>query len=160
MDMMRSKGEDGYFTMEAAMIMPIVLVTILVVLQVWFYKYNRVLQEMDTDAVLIRALEMQDMNGEEKAEYVICEMQNRYKDKYIGWDFGDISVKCTPESIECTISGSLGYDPDPTGLFRISLQNEAVCLRSAGALPEMFVIRSYRKLLAAGKELSEQVKEE
>ena len=102
------KRTDGYLSVEAAMIMPFVFMIILLVIRLWFFRYDTVLQEMDTAAVVIRTLERQDLNASEKAEFALSNMRGRYKDHYISWIFGDIHVTCTADSVECTVSGRCG----------------------------------------------------
>ena len=102
--MRKSLPDGGYFTLEAAMILPFALGAVLLVLRIWFYRYDRVLQDMDTSAVVIGAMEQQDLNAEEKASYVVAQMQGRYKEHYISWNFGDISVSCSSDSVSCTVN--------------------------------------------------------
>lgn len=150
------KRTDGYLSVEAAMIMPFVFMTILLVIRLWFFRYDRVLQEMDTASVVIRTLEQQDMGASEKAEYALSAMKNRYKDHYISWIFGDISVSCTADSVECTVSGKCGGMPG--GFIFAQLENtwSSSVTRRRRAVSEVFVIRTYRKLSEVGNNLSEE----
>ena len=147
------KQEDGYMSVEAALVLPFAFMIILLVIRLWFFRYDSVLQEMDTAAVVVRALEQQDMTADEKAEYVISQMQGRYKDHYIAWNFGDLNTSCTADSVECIVSGSaLGM---PGGLIFGELADTwgSSVTRSRRSVSEVFVIGTYRKALEVGKEI-------
>ena len=151
---------DGYLTIEAAMIMPVVLGIIILVMRIWFFRYDRVLQDMDTCAVVIRCMEQQDLDVEEKASYIIEQMQGRYKEHYIAWNFGDISVLCRGDSVSCTVTGSSGPLAGISGLWDEPDSMSASSERERTILPEVFVIRTYRKALGAGEYISSSLGED
>ena len=151
---------DGYLTIEAAMIMPVVLGIIILVMRIWFFRYDRVLQDMDTCAVVIRCMEQQDLDVEEKASYIIEQMQGRYKEHYIAWSFGDISVSCRGDSVSCSVTGSSGQIAGISGLWDVPDTMSALSERERTALPEVFIIRTYRKALGAGEYISSSLNEE
>ena len=144
------KRTDGYLSVEAAMIMPVVFMIILLVIRLWFFRYDCVLQEMDTAAVVIRTLEQQDKNASEKAEYALSQMQSRYKEHYISWVFGDISVSCTSDSVECTVSGQCRTVPGALYFGSLGQNLSSSVTRSRRAVSEVFVIRTYRKISETG----------
>ena len=145
--------EDGYLSVEAALVLPFAFLITLLVIRLWFYRYDSVLQEMDTASVVVRALEQQDMTADEKAEYVISQMQSRYKDHYISWSFGDLHTSCTADSVECTASGQVQGMPGGLIFGELSDMWASSVTRSRRSVSEVFVIRTYRKALGAGKEI-------
>lgn len=147
------KQEDGYMSVEAALVLPFAFLITLLVIRLWFFRYDCVLQEMDTAAVVVRALEQQDMTGDEKAEYVISQMQGRYKDHYISWSFGEIHTSCTTESVECSLSGQASGMPGGVVFGELSDTWSSSVTRSRRSVSEVFVIRTYRKALGLGKEI-------
>lgn len=158
---MNTQGyRGGYFTIEAAMIMPVVLGIVIFVMRIWFFRYDRALQDMDTCAVVIRCMEQQDLDADEKASYIIEQMQGRYKEQYIAWNFGDISVSCRGDSVSCTVTGSSGSVAGISGLWDAPDTMSASSERERTVLPEVFVIRTYRKALGAGEYISSSLNEE
>ena len=147
------KQEDGYMSVEAALVLPFAFLITLLVIRLWFFRYDCVLQEMDTAAVVVRALEQQDMTGDEKAEYVISQMQGRYKDHYILWSFGEIHTSCTADSVECSLSGQASGMPGGVVFGELSDTWSSSVTRSRRSVSEVFVIRTYRKALGLGKEI-------
>jgi hypothetical protein len=150
----------GYLTIEASMIMPVVLGVIILVMRIWFFRYDRVLQDMDTCAVVVRSMEQQDMNADEKASYIVEQMQGRYKEHYIAWNFGDISVLCRGDSVSCTVTGSSGPLAGISGLWDEPDSMSASSERERTILPEVFVIRTYRKALGTGEYISSSLGED
>lgn len=150
----------GYLTIEAAMIMPVVLGIVILVMRIWFFRYDRVLQDMDTCAVVVRCMEQKDMNADEKAAYIVEQMQGRYKDHYIAWSFGDISASCRGGSVSCSVTGSSGPIARISGLWDVPGSMSATSERERTILSEVFVIRTYRKALEAGEYISSSLGEE
>ena len=148
------KHADGYMTVEAALILPISFFISLLVIRLWFFRYDCVLQEMDAASIVVRTLEQQDLNADEKAEYVISEIQGRYKEHYILWSFGEVRTLCTADSVECTLSGECGGMPGAVYFGEPGDSWVSSVTRSRRNVSEVFVIRAYRKVLEAGKELS------
>lgn len=150
----------GYFTLEAALVFPVVFGVILLVMQIWFFKYDRVLMTMDATSVVIRAGEQREMSSDELADYVLSEMQNRYKDHYIAWNFGSINISTTSDTVNCTVDGT-GMDiPGGFAFWRIGTSLYATVTRSRTTVSEVFVIRSYRKALGVSLDISESLKSE
>ena len=140
-------------SVEAALVLPFAFLITLLVIRLWFFRYDCVLQEMDTAAGVVRALEQQDMTGDEKAEYVISQMQGRYKDHYISWSFGEIHTSCTADSVECSLSGQASVMPGGVVFGELSDTWSSSVTRSRRSVSEVFVIRTYRKALGLGKEI-------
>ena len=140
-------------SVEAALVLPFAFLITLLVIRLWFFRYDCVLQEMDTAAVVVRALEQQDMTGDEKAEYVISQMQGRYKDHYISWSFGEIHTSCTADSVECSLSGQASGMLGGIVFGELSDTWSSSVTRSRRSVSEVFVIRTYRKATGLGKEI-------
>ena len=157
---MRSKYIGGYMTVEAAMILPVALAMVVLVMRIWFFRYDRVLQDMDTGSVAVRCTEQQDMSGDERAAYVIEQIQERYKDSYIAWNFGEVSASCSRDSVTCTVTGSSGHISGISGLWNVPDSMSATSQRKRTVIPEVFVIRTYRKALGAGESISASLSEE
>ncbi len=150
------KRIDGYLTVEASMILPFAFLVILLVIRLWFFRYDSVLLEMDTASAVIETLQQQDMNAEEKAEYALTRVQGRYKDQYISWVFGDVSVSCSSDSVECTLSGRCGTMPGTAVFGELGDTWALSVTRSRRAVSEVFVIRTYRKALGTEGRITDE----
>ena len=148
-------NNSGYFTVEAVLILPIALAIILLVMQIWFFRYNRLLQENDTCGVLVRSSHMQELNADERASYVVSELQTRYKDKYIAWNFGEISSSDSKGILTCTVTGRSGFSPGWHYPWTDKAESVAVTQKSRRVYSELSIIRNYRKLLGLNEKLSD-----
>lgn len=153
------KCDSGYFTLEAALILPFVLGIILMVIRIWFFRYDNVLQDMDTGAVVVRASLQRDMSPEERADYVVSQMQERYRDSYIAWNFGELNVRCSGDTVFCETSGSSATGASVDVFGGIPSFGACVSARSRTSPEEVFVIRTYRKVLGAGDVLEDYFSE-
>ena len=149
------RSDSGYFTLEAALMLPFALGIILLVMRIWFFRYDNVLQDMDTDAVVVRASLQRDMSPEERSAYVISQMQGRYRDSYIAWNFGELNVRCGADNIFCETSGNAGSIASVGVFDNIASFGTCISSRNRSAPDEVFVIRTYRKVLGAGEALEE-----
>ena len=149
------RSDSGYFTLEAALILPFALGIILMVIRIWFFRYDNVLQDMDTDAVVVRASLQRDMSPEERADYVVTQMQERYRDSYIAWNFGELNVRCGADTIFCETSGNAGSIASVGVLDNIASFGTCISTRSRSAPDGTFVIRTYRKIIGAGEAIEE-----
>lgn len=148
-------SDDGFFTLEAVLVFPVALAIILLVMQIWFFRYNRVLQETDTMQILVHASQMQDMSPEERTSFLVSELQGRYRDKYMAWNFGDISASFSKGKLSCLIRGSGGFSGGGMIPWNVSGGGEAATDRSKNTVSEVFVIRSFRKLLGVEQKVEE-----
>ena len=146
-----AKNDSGYFTLEASLILPFALGIILMVIRIWFFRYDNVLQDMDTGAVVVRASLQRDLTPDERADYVVSQMQGRYRDSYIAWNFGELNVRCGADSVLCETSGSIGSIASIDVIGGTSAFGSCVSVRSRTSPEEVFVIRTYRKVLGAGE---------
>ncbi len=101
------KKVEGYFTVEAAMVLPMVLAVVLMVIYVWFFQYNRCLMEQDTGSLALRGVSMQAGSNEERIELLRQEGDAMYRDKYIAWEWQELQLKSGQGKIEVVQCGSL-----------------------------------------------------
>ena len=76
---------NAYFTVEAAFIVPIVMSTVLFVIYILFYQYNRCLMEQDLGAMALWGSRIED-NGAMLEEKTRERMGEFYWDKYVAWE--------------------------------------------------------------------------
>lgn len=87
------KGMGGYFTVEAAMVLPMVLGVIVLIVYLLFFQYDRCLQEQDMGILALRGSVLQTENQEERASRMRIQVEQVNKEKYIAWEYGTIEWK-------------------------------------------------------------------
>lgn len=81
---------EGYFTVEAAMVLPMVCVVVLLIVYLWFFQYNRCLMEQDMGALALRGVAIQAEDSTERIEKLREQADALYTEKYIAWDCEEI----------------------------------------------------------------------
>lgn len=139
------KKIDAYFTVEASLVLPIVLAAILFVIYLLFFQYDRCLMEQNTGRLALQGCTIQLADREE----LVRELKNRAcveDNRYILWKTenativlkGDsVSVKCSGE-ILFPFRGMMSWSGD-------SIWSEECTYENNRIMPVQF-IRDCRKL--------------
>ena len=85
--------KNAYFTVEATMVMPIVLIIQITILYLLFFQYNRCLMEQDIATLSIRACALTKEDDWTLLERMKKEAEKVSQDKYVAW-------KCASPTIE------------------------------------------------------------
>lgn len=86
------KSMEGYFTVEAALLFPMILGVILFVIYSWFYQYDRCLMEMDTGTMALRGC----------ADEI-------YDEKYVAWEPGQAQLTRKQDTVRAERTGRLTF---------------------------------------------------
>lgn len=100
--------KNGYLTVEATLIFPIVLSVIMFLLYVLFFSYNSCLMEQDINMVLIGAADSED-KVTETAQKVKKELEDIYVEKYYGFARGDIEFEIKHQKLRISQTGYLVF---------------------------------------------------
>lgn len=103
------KEKNAYFTVEAAMVFPIVISVILFVIYMQLFQYNRCLMEQDLGAIalwgsLTDASDTTDL--EQKTRTRITEM---YRDKYAAWEITALDITLEKNVFSVRGTGQLTF---------------------------------------------------
>ncbi|MCQ2540427.1 MAG: hypothetical protein MJ114_08305 [Acetatifactor sp.] len=98
MDMKR----NAYFTVEAALVFPLVLSALLMTVYLFLFQYDRCLLEQDMQLLALYAA---DIRTEDAAD-VQKRVQDLYLDKYAAWTMPRENIKVTIKGAEVICSGS------------------------------------------------------
>lgn len=100
---------EAYFTVEAAIVMPIALSVILFILYAMFFQYDRCLLEQDMGALALRGAAMQ-VDDKEVLAREIKEQANRIDyGKYLMWECGEINLRLEGNKLCISREGQLKY---------------------------------------------------
>ena len=90
---MSLKKENGYFSLEACMVMPLVFYLLLFVIYAGFYQYDRCLLEQDIYRMLIRAGQVRSADNREEKKKIKEEDDRWYYDKYALCQIGTKNIE-------------------------------------------------------------------
>lgn len=83
----RHREVKAYFTVEAAMVFPIVLAVQVLLIYLLFFQYNRCLMEQDAGVLSVRSSTLGEEDDWMLLERMQGEAEKLYQEKYIGWEF-------------------------------------------------------------------------
>lgn len=86
---------QGYFTVEAALVLPIVIGTIIYIIYFQLFWYNRGLMDQDTAMLTLKATQEKSIEFEKIRDSVALFQEEYMTPKYAGWetDVPTISIK-------------------------------------------------------------------
>lgn len=109
----RSKGEPklckAYFTVEAAIIVPIVMSVLVYVIFMSLFQYNRCLLEQDIGMLILYAVESDEQEGTELKNNLEQKLKDLYWDKYFSWKQEELQVSVKGEKVEIYGMGELQF---------------------------------------------------
>lgn len=99
----------GYFTVEAVLVLPIAIMIIVMVIYLMIFQYNRCLMEHDMGILALRGTALQAEDAQERIEKLRVQADLLYKEKYVAWDMGDISLKWEKGTVCVECEGQLQF---------------------------------------------------
>lgn len=80
------RKENGYFTVEAAMVFPIAFAVVLFVLYLLFFQYNRCIMEQDAGIIALQGASVSAENNEERIRLIRQAADELDMEKYVAWN--------------------------------------------------------------------------
>lgn len=143
------KTKNAYFTMEAALVLPMVMSAMLVGIYLFCYQYDRCLLEQDMGSLLIWSSAMAAENAGE-TEVIAESLQRRAaqinRAKYAAWKLTAIDIELERNDLSLTGRGELAFPVPGWNLWNQDNLWEAQVSYESSRLSPVFYIRQYRKL--------------
>lgn len=143
---MSQKKENGYFSLEACMIMPLVFYLLLFVIYAGFYQYNRCLLQQDIYRLQICAGQIQTSDNQEALRKIKEEDARWHYDKYALCRMGEKNIEVEYGKIRIAQKAALKVNipvlTEWSGKSEWDFEADAVCVRNR----PVNTIRKYRKM--------------
>ena len=101
--------KNAYFTVEAALILPVALGTLLFIVYMLLFQYDRCLMEQDLGALALWGSRVKAENTEEMQNLIQKRVNEIYKDKYAVWKMLTLDVKLEHNRFGVTGKGQLAF---------------------------------------------------
>ena len=88
---MHGNGVKAYFTVEASLVMPIVIGSIIFVMGFLLFWYNRCLMEQDLSMLTVKGSQIKEEDPEKFLEELRDWQREYFPEKYYGWTRGEIT---------------------------------------------------------------------
>ena len=106
----RTGTVGGYFTVEASLVLPIVIASIVFIVYVLLYWYDRCLMDQDTAMLAMQATIRNQDTLEETAREVKAWKERSMTEKYVGWHMGELVLTRGKNRITVSREGKLVTD--------------------------------------------------
>lgn len=103
------KIHNAYFTVEAALVFPVALGTVLFIVYMLLFQYDRCLMEQDMGALALWGSRVQAEDSEELRRLIRKRTNEIYMDKYAVWKMLALDVKLEHNRFEVTGKGQLTF---------------------------------------------------
>lgn len=105
---MKMKKIDAYFTVEAALVLPIVIAAILLTIYLFFFQYDRCLMEQNTGKLALRGCANPFADGDEVVKNLA--VQSREKDeRFLAWEMKEAQITFKRNRISVKREGNLMF---------------------------------------------------
>lgn len=84
---------NGYFTVEAALIVPIALGTMVFIIYMMFLQYDRCLLEQDIGVLAMRGTVIFREDGQTTVDFLNRQADRVYEDKYVAFQDGAVDIR-------------------------------------------------------------------
>lgn len=141
--------QNAYFTVEAALVLPLVMSAMMIGIYLFCYQYNRCLLEQDMGSLLVwgcTAAAEKSGKAEEIKESVLRRASEINRDKYAAWKLTAIDIKLSNNDISLEGRGELVFPVPGWNLWNNDNLWEAEVAFVSERLSPVFFIRQYRKL--------------
>ena len=136
----------GYFSVEAALVFPLVIGTILLLIYLGFYQYDRCMLEFDMGTIALRGCSCDEQDRTMVLDEMERSVRGIYKEKYIAWEAGDINMEMEGNRIRVSGTGKIRF---PFGFLMQRGMTEVWEIKANyenRRLDPVAFIRTYKKL--------------
>ena len=138
---------QAYFTVEAALVLPLVLGIIFLVIYLWFYQYNRCLMELDMNSL---ALKGSVASAQDKTE-LLYQMKSWAgeinMEKFIAWQQGQIEIKLEKDTVLVERTGAQEFPIGEMDFWGGESFWEADAVYENHRISPVLTVRNLRKIL-------------
>ena len=143
------KRQNAYFTVEAALVLPLVISAMLLVTYLFCYQYDRCLLGQDMGSLALwssAAASGYVGDTEELSKLLKQRAADIYQGKYVAWKSTDVVVRLEKNQITVFGSGELTFPVPGWNLWNDSNNWEAKTSFQHSRRSPVYYIRQYRKL--------------
>ncbi|MDE5589231.1 MAG: hypothetical protein K2J60_08850 [Acetatifactor sp.] len=141
-----SLRENAYFTVEAALVLPLVIGALIFTVFLFIFQYDRCLLEQDINMLAVCAGTATAENSEALEEIIRKKASEVFMDKYAAWTMNDLQIAVKGSRVSVRGGGYLTLPLPEWNFFRQENEWEARTLRETLRISPADYIRLYRKI--------------
>lgn len=104
-----NKKVNAFFSVEAAIVLPLVIGAVMLVVSLFVFQYDRCLMEQDLAAQALKAAAVDAGTNEELTEKIRLQTAGLYRNKYVAWDILMLEVKMKKGIVEAAGKGEFRF---------------------------------------------------
>lgn len=143
------KDSNAYFTVEAALVLPLVMGAMIMGLYLFCYQYDRCILEQDVGSLLIYSCALATENAgstEDIRENIELRAGALNHTKYAAWELTALDIKIEKNRISLTGQGQLTFPVPDWNFWNKDNVWEAKVSYDSSRLSPVYYIRQYRKV--------------
>ena len=143
------KGQNAYFTVEAALVLPLVISAMLLASYLFCFQYDRCLLEQDMGSLALWSSAMASVyteNTEDLTSLLAQRAADVYQGKYVAWKSTNVEIRLEKNQVIVSGGGELTFPMPGWNLWNNSSHWEATTSFQNSRHSPVFYIRQYRKL--------------
>lgn len=138
--------ENAYFTVEAALVLPLVIGALIFTIFLFIFQYDRCLLEQDINMLAVCAGTAMAENSEALEEIIRKKASEVFMDKYAAWTMSDLQIAVKGNRVSVRGGGYLTLPLPEWNFFREENEWGARTLRETLRISPADYIRLYRKI--------------
>lgn len=139
------KKTDAYFTVEAALVMPVVAATVVLMIYLLFFQYDRCLMEQNTGRLVLRGYTDPLTDGDELVRK-LKEMSQRRDERFLGWELEEARIVLTGNQLSIRQRGQLKFPFQGLAFWKGDNAWSGECSYECDRILPVQFIRDYRKI--------------
>ncbi len=143
------KERNAYFSVEAALVLPLVAGGLLLGVYLFCFQYDRCLLEQDVGSLLVygQAASMENGGETEALDNALHRRtQSLYWEKYAAWEMEELDIRLEKNQFRVTGQGKLNFPVPQWNIWKADNSFRARADYKARRLSPVYEIRQYRKL--------------
>lgn len=104
-----NKKISAFFSVEAAVVLPLVIGAALLAVSLFVFQYDRCLMEQDLAAQTLKAATAEAGTNDELTEKIRLQTAGLYRNKYVAWDILMLDVKMKKGIVEAAGKGEFQF---------------------------------------------------
>lgn len=141
---------NAFFSVEAAIVVPLAVSAILLAVSLFVFQYDRCLMEQDVAAQTVKAAYAEAQTKEELTDKIQLQTAGLYRNKYVAWDMILLDIKIKRGIVEAVGKGAFQFPLPGWNLWnRENIWNAQAGYKAHRVSPVTF-IRNCRKIAQGG----------
>lgn len=145
-----NQNKNAFFSLEAAIIVPLAISAILLAVSLFVFQYNRCLMEQDVAVQTVKAASVEAESDEELTDKIRLQTAGLYRDKYVAWDMILLDIKIKKGIVEAVGEGGFRFPLPGWNLWNEDNVWSAKAGYKAHRISPVTFIRNCRRIVQGG----------